>query len=136
MKIDVGENIVEPIIRDQIAAAIAAHLGDSEEIVRTLVASAMKAKVNANGVVSSSSYENKYNFLEALCGKAIRNAATKALEVIVEEQAPVIQSAIEEELRKRPKKTAAAIMDGFVGTSKQYPRYSTKVSFCFEERNS
>ena len=134
MKIDVGENIVEPIIRDQIAAAVAAHLGDPEEMIRKLVAVALKTKVNQHGVVGQSSYENKYDFLEALAGKAIREATKAALEKIINEQAPTIQSAIEDELRKRPKKTAAAIMAAFLDTSGAYPRYSTKVYFEFDPK--
>lgn len=134
MKIDVGENIVEPIIRDQIAAAVAAHLGNPEEMIRKLVAVALNAKVNQNGVVSNSGYENKYNFLEALAGKAIREATAAALEKIIAEQAPTIQAAIEDELRKRPKKTAASIMAAFIDSSGKLPRYSTTVNFSFDTR--
>lgn len=131
MKFEVGENIVEPIIRDQVAAAIAAQLGDPEEMIRKLVASALKTKTNANGVVSSSSFENKYDFLEALAAKTIREAATKALEVVVAEQAPIIQAAIEEALRKSPKKTASAIMSAFVDSDGKMSRYKTSVNFSF-----
>ena len=134
MKIDVGENIVEPIIRDQIAAAVAAHLGNPEEMIRKLVAVALNVKVNQNGIVSSSSYDNKYNFLEALAGKAIREATTLALEKIIAEQAPTIQAAIEDELRKRPKKTAASIMAAFIDINGKMPRYSTTVNFSFDVR--
>ena len=114
MKIDVGENIVEPIVRDQVAAAIASHLGDPEDLIRKLVGAAMKVKTNANGVVSSSSYENNHDFMEALCGKMIREAAKASLEKVVKEQAPAIEQAITEQLKRSPKKTAAAIMSAMI----------------------
>ena len=112
---------------------MASHLGDPADIIQRLVASALGAKVNADGVRSKYSHDNKYDFLEALAGKAIRDAARAALEKIVAEQRPQIQKAIEEELRKRPKKTAAAIVSAFA-SSGHMNRYTTKVSFCFEER--
>lgn len=134
MKIDIGENIVEPIIRDQVAAAIAAHLGDPEDMMKKLVSAALKTKVNDKGVVSQYHHENKYDFLEALCAKAIREAAFKALEKVVADQLPNIQKSIENELKKRPQKTAAAIIAGFCDNT-ELARYRTTVSFNFDTRD-
>ena len=133
MKIDVGPNIVEPIVRDQVAAAVAAHLGDPTDLIRKLVTAALSTKVNAHGVRSNNRYENKYDFMEVLAGNAIREAAKAALLKIVEEQQPEIEAAIQDELRRRPEKTAAAMVSAFAeGCSKNY---RTTFNFDFTKEN-
>lgn len=113
MKFEVDEKLVEPIIRDHIAAAVVAALGNTDELIRQMVVLALKVKVQADGSISQYSSYNSFDFIEAVSGKAIREAATKAILEIVENQKPAIQAAIEDELRRAPKKTAASIISAF-----------------------
>lgn len=133
MKVEFGDNIVEPIIREQVAAAVASQLGDPEKLIQSLVASALDKKVDAHGKVSQYRSDNKVPFLEALAGRVIREAATAAVQKIVAEQQPVIQAAVEEHLRRAPKKTAAAIVSAFADGCGS--RYTTKVDFTFAPRD-
>lgn len=114
MKFEVDQNLVEPIIRNEIAAAVIAQLGDPSVLLQRMVGLALRQKVSSNGTVSQYSSDNKHDFVEALAGNAIREAAREAIEFIVAEQKPKIQAAIEDELRKSPKKTAAAIVAAFI----------------------
>lgn len=121
MKFEVDEKMVEPIIRDQIAAAVVSQLGNTDELVSRMVQLALSKKVDDSGKVNQYSSYNKFDFVEALAGKAIRDAATEAIREIVAKEKPVIQAAIEAELKRRPKKTAAAILSAFLeGVSNNY----------------
>lgn len=121
MKFEVDEKMVEPIIRDQIAAAVVSQLGNTDELVSRMVHLALSVKVNSDGKKDQYSHYNKFDFVEAVAGKAIREAATSAIQQIVEEQKPLIQSAIEDELRRAPKKTAKAILSAFLdGMQRDY----------------
>ena len=121
MEFKVDEKIVEPIIRDQIAAAVVSQLGDVEELVKTMVNLALEQKVGRDGKPSKYSSDNKHTFIEAVAGNAIREAATEAIQAVVNDQKKNIQAAIEAELKRAPKKTAAAIVSAFVeGACKPY----------------
>lgn len=133
MKFEVDEKMVEPIIRDQIAAAVVSQLGNTDELVAKMVRLALSVKVNSDGVPDKYSSYNKHDFVEAIAGKAIREAATQAIRQIVEDQKPQIQAAIEGELRRAPKKTAKAILAAFVeGVQRDY---SIKADFTISQPN-
>lgn len=113
MKFEVDEKMVEPIVRDQIAAAVVSQLGNTDELIKRAVSLALKAKVDGNGHISKYNSDNRYDFVEAIASKAIREAAEAAIMNIVEEQKPNIQKAVEDQLKRAPKKTAAAIVNAF-----------------------
>jgi len=129
VKFEVDEKLVAPIIRDQIAAAVVAQLGNTDDLVKRMVHLALTHKVNADGVVGQYSSENRFDFVEAISAKAIRAAAVAAVTKIVEEQKPAIQAAIEAELKKSPKKTAAAVIDAFVEGAKNPYRLTCNFQF-------
>jgi hypothetical protein len=133
MKFEVDENLVAPIIRDQIAAAVVTQLGNTDELIRRMVHLALTVKTQSDGTISKYSSDNRYDFVEAISAKAIREAAQSAVQKIVEDQKPAIQAAIEAELKRAPKKTAAAIIDGFVEGAK-HP-YKLTCNFQFSPNN-
>lgn len=113
MKFEVDKALVEPIIREQIAAAVVAQLGDTTELVRKMVMVSLSKKVDEEGNVNSSSYYNKHDLIESLAGKAIREAAAAAVRKVIADQQPAIEKAVADHLRKSPKETAAAIVAAF-----------------------
>lgn len=129
MRLDIEQEMIEPIVRDHIAAAIVSQIGDPEDLIRRMVNLALSAKVASDGKVSKYSSDNKFDFIEALCGKAIREAATEAIQRIVEEQKPAIEAAIVKQLQSRPKQTAAAIVAGFVESASSKYRISATFQF-------
>lgn len=131
MKFEVDAKLVEPIIRDQIAAAVVSQLGDTTELVKRMVHLSLTAKVNSEGKIDQYSSYNKYDFIEVLAGKAIREAATQAIQKIVAEQQPAIQAAIEAELRRSPKRTASAVLSAFLDGVKS--NYRITANFVFRE---
>ena len=129
MKLEVEKEMIEPIIRDHIASAVIANIGDPEELIRQMVGLALSVKVNRDGKVGQYSSENKYEFIQAVAGKAIREAATEAIVRIVEEQKPAIETAIANELKRRPRATASAIVAAFAGAGAN--RYRIEADFKF-----
>lgn len=131
MKFEVDPKLVEPIIRDQIAAAVVASLGDPAELIRRMVTISLTQKVNADGIVSQYSSENRFDLIEALSAKAIREAAKKAIENVVRDSAPQIEAEIVRQIKAAPKKTAAAMMAGFMGLAGQPNNYRLSANFVF-----
>ena len=131
MEFKVDEKIVEPIIKAHIEAAILSAVGDPSVLIQRAVAQVMAQKVNSSGVRSNSDYENKHDFIEVMCGTVIRAAAKSALEKIVANSAPQIEAEIARQLSAAPKKTAAAIMNGFMGLAGQPNNYRLKAEFVF-----
>ena len=129
MKFEVDEKLVAPIIRDQIAAAVVTQLGNTDELIRRMVHLALTVKTQSDGTISKYSSDNRYDFVEAISAKAIREAAQSAVQKIVEDQKPAIQAAIEAELKRSPKKTAAAVIDAFVEGAKNPYRLSCNFQF-------
>lgn len=132
MKFEVDPQLVEPIIRDQIAAAVVAQLGDPAELIRKMVLQVLTQKVGSNGQISQYSSENKYDLIEALSANAIRTAAKAAVERLAQESHPQIEAEIIRQIKAAPKKTAAAIMAGFMGLAGQPNNYRLSANFVFQ----
>lgn len=126
MKFEVDEKLVEPVIREQISAAIVAQLGDTTELLTEMVNLTLKQKVDKDGKVDSYSSYNKFTLVEALAGKAIREAAREAIEAIIEQQKPQIEAAVRDYLSRAPKRTAAAIVNAFCDSATTKYRMSVE----------
>lgn len=132
MKFEVDPQLVEPIIRDQIASAVIAQIGDPTELIRRCIDQALKQKVSSNGQISQYSSENKFDFVEVLASQTIRAAAKTAVEKIAQDCAPQIEAEIVRQIKAAPKKTAAAIMAGFMGLAVQPNNYRLSANFIFQ----
>ncbi|PQM29433.1 hypothetical protein CVO77_00400 [Sphingopyxis lindanitolerans] len=132
MKFEVDEKLVEPIIRDQIATAVIAQIGDPTALIRHCIEQTLKQKVSSNGTISTYSSENKFDFIEVLSANAIRAAAKAAVEKIAQDAAPQIEAEISRQIKAAPKKTAAAIMAGFMGLAGQPNNYRLTANFAFQ----
>ena len=79
VSLKVDEQMVSKILEKQIQAAIVAQLGNQDKLIEKAVGVALSEKVSDNGTVSKYSSDNKYDFLEVLATKSVREAATEAL---------------------------------------------------------
>lgn len=126
MKFEVDEKLVEPVIREQISAAVVAQLGDTTELMKKMIHQSLSVKVNKDGKVDQYSSYNTFSLIEALAGKAIREAARQAIETIVEEKKPEIEAAVRDYLSRAPKRTAAAIVNAFCDSATTKYRMSVE----------
>jgi hypothetical protein len=133
LKID--EKIIGPIVEQQIASAIVAQLGDPSILIQKMVAAALSQKVNSEGKVDSYSHSNKFTFMEIAAGNMIREAAKSALAKVVAESQPLIEKAVADELKRSPKKTAAALVSAFSELASNTNAWRASFNFSFGEKD-
>jgi hypothetical protein len=112
VNLTIDESMVKSVLEKQIQSAILANLGSEEELLRKMISLAFKQKVNREGKVGSYSSENKYDFLEALSGKAIRDASEEAMKEFLTEKKDVLKKKLVSEMSKQ--KNQKAIVDAFL----------------------
>jgi hypothetical protein len=117
--VNIPKDLLEPIIRQHIAAGVVAAIGDPATLIRAVVERACKEKVNSEGKKSQFEYDNKYDFVEAIAGQAIRAATKKAVLAYVEEQRPAIEAAVVAHLKRSTSKFAKALVDGMIASTHQ-----------------
>src|SRR3990167_123719 len=79
LNISVDPNLVEPIVRAEIEAAIVAQLNNVPDLVPKLVQAAMADKVDERGNKGRYDSENKYLFIDVLCRNAIQDRKSTRL---------------------------------------------------------
>ena len=94
------KELLTPIIRETVSAAIIKELGDPSEVIRLLVGRALGEKVNSAGRKSGYEYENKYTFLELMTGNYIRGLAEEVLKEIFEQRRDDVKAAVKSCLEK------------------------------------
>lgn len=100
INLGINEDMVKPILQKQIEAAVLANLGNPEELIRKTVSLALSQKVDKNGNVSNYRSDNRYDYLEILVGKAIREAAQVSLKEWLETNASLIKEMVKQEMNK------------------------------------
>ena len=131
VSITVDESVVRPIIEKRIQAAIVKELGETDSLIERMVALALSQKVNMDGNVGQYSSDNKYDFIEAICGKAVRKAAEEAMKEWASSNAEKVKQAVIKELAKpnRQRTMAKAFADAVEESVRCHWRMTCNVSF-------
>jgi hypothetical protein len=113
VSLKVDESAIEPIVEKALQTAIVKNLGNSDEIIESMVSIALSEKVGRDGYPAKYSSDNKYDFLEAVTNKAIRTAAKEILEEWLGEQREQLKKAMLIELNKpsRQRKIVKCFVD-------------------------
>ena len=77
VSLNISEDMIQGIVSKQIQQAIVRELGNTDQYVEALVASALHQKVSSSGDVSRYSGDNRYDFLDILLKKKCRRQLTK-----------------------------------------------------------
>jgi len=125
--VNIPKDLLEPIIREHIAAGVIAAIGDPAALIRQMVEKASNAKVDLSGEVSRYSSDNKYSFIEAVATKSLHESIKAAIIEYVKEQKPAIQAAVKAHLAKRTSAVAKALVDGLIASTEQ--RWDMKCEF-------
>lgn len=110
--VNIPKDVLEPIVRQQVAAGIVSALGNPAKLIEGLVQLTFNQKVDSNGVVSRSDYENRYALVEVLARNAIREVVKQALAEWINEKTPEIRAEVEKALGRRKSAFAKALVDG------------------------
>lgn len=117
--INVPKDVIEPIVRAQVAAGIVDALGDPADLIAKVVGYALKQKVNAQGVASDRDYDNKHDLVELMATKGIHAVVRESLTKWIEEQRPAIEEQVQKALAKKESAFARALVNGLVEATKQ-----------------
>lgn len=107
--ITVDPAMVNGIIEKQIQAAIIANLDKTPDLIEKVVQVALRQKVDHNGNISNYCCDNKYDWIEVICQKSIRDVSISAAQQWVSDRVPEIA----EEVRKQLNKNKSAIVRAF-----------------------
>ena len=131
MSLEINEDMVKPIIENQILAAIMANIGNPEELIKKTVSIALKQKVDKNGKVSTYSSENRYDYLSILTEEAIRKAAKEALDEWLKSNTQLIKAMVIQEMNKpeRQNSLVAAFADAVEKSFHCFWKFSCDVNF-------
>lgn len=108
----ISGDLVREIIDAKIKTAIVSELGKERALISHAVDQLMSVKVNYAGKVTGSSYDDKYNLVEALTRVAIRDAVNAAIREWVAENATALKEQVAKELQRKAKGMASAMVKG------------------------
>lgn len=106
MKIDIPGVNFEQLAREAIAARLTEAMVGADDAIRKIVVAAMEQKVTESGQTPRHSYEGKLPYIEWLAQELIRKAALDVMKTKMAQIQPVIERAIEAELKRGARNTA------------------------------
>lgn len=128
INLGISPDVVEPILRKQIQAAVVANIGDPTEIINKVVEDALQAKVNENGKISRYHSDNTYDYLDLVVRNSIKKAANEAVEEWLAENTELLKKAVIRELNKPDRQNSIA--KAFANAAED----AFKCSWCFDCR--
>jgi len=136
LKID--PEIVRNSLDKRIQAAIVSQLGNTDELIGGIVSLALKRKVDRDGNLGRYDSDNKYDFLEAMASKSIRQAAEEALREWLDANKAKVKNAVLKELQKpsRQRSIAKSFADAVENSLECSWRMSCDIKFREVENNN
>lgn len=132
VNVEVGEELVRPIIEAEIQTAIFNQLGSKSELLGTVISRLLSQRVDKNGKPASRSYDEEGTLIEFLSKKAIVDCATSAVNSWVESKKSEIQEEIEKQMSKKQKTISKLLVDGFAESLKN--DYTVKIDLSFDAK--
>lgn len=133
VNIEVGKDVIQPIVEARIQGAIAAAFTDDPvPLINAICDQALNVKVDSAGKLGRG-YGSDQTFLSWFVKKTIRDEAEKALGEIMEEQRPKIREAIKKKLTEQrgANRIAAAVVDGISESLKC--KYTSRLNVIFQD---
>ena len=104
VSLKINDDMIKGIVSKQMQQAIVKELGNAEEYMEALIATALHQQVTSNGDISNYARDNKYDYLDVLLKKEIQKAAKNALEEYIKENTELLKEAMKKELTKTASK--------------------------------
>jgi hypothetical protein len=108
VNVQVGQELIKPIIESRIRAAVLAGLGNTEELIRAVIYGVLQLKVDREGRPGQG-YSNDIPMLKYLCEKAIKDTAEAAVREWIATQQPKLKAELVKQL-DRHKANLAEVM--------------------------
>jgi len=110
--IKVGADLIQPIIKAKINAAIVGAIGDPQKFVEAAVDAVMREKVNNEGKFTDAYGGNRYDMIEVLCKITMRNAARAAILEWMEGNVNILKEAVKKCMTRQSGAFAKALVAG------------------------
>lgn len=125
LEFKVSENLVLPIIKEKINAAVVEALGGHDEIVSSMMTAFMSQKVDYKGNPSENSYNNEPR-LHYLAHKMVEDALTESLQAYMKTKTEFMQKEFEKffNSKKGSSLVVKAMQEGFCDALKDKWRLS------------
>lgn len=114
MQFPIPNSVLEPYIKAAVSTAITAALGDGTKLVAHAVQAALMTKVNGQGRISSSNYDNQYNLVDIVATNKIQEVAHEVINQMAEGMRPQITAEVEKMLRKQTSALAKMMVDSLI----------------------
>ncbi|MCK5602711.1 hypothetical protein KAR91_12600 [Candidatus Pacearchaeota archaeon] len=132
VSVNLNEDAVKGVLKQQVAAAIVKNLGNTEELISKVIEMALSQKVDAQGKVDNYTSYNKYTFIEVVAKKAVREATDEAIKEWVQGQKESIKLGVIAELSK--KANSSKIIEAFItGAIRTISSWNFECSVNFSE---
>lgn len=134
VSLTISKDIVQPIVNAKINEAILLAMGGSEFLIAKVVEQVFTQKVNQDGHISTYNSDNKYNWIDAVVTKTIKEATTIAINEIISTKQDLIKNEIIKQMSSKKG------IEGFAtqllsGVSKITESYYSKVIVEFKDKN-
>ncbi|MDE7345389.1 MAG: hypothetical protein K2N48_01450 [Muribaculaceae bacterium] len=118
INLGISPDLVKPIVEKQIKAAVTEMFGGADEIINKVVTAMIHQKVDINGKVNSSSYNNTYDWFELVFSKQIKEAVENELKEQMKSMSAAIRKSLIKKLRSEQgaNLVADALLRGLEGT--------------------
>ena len=126
VNLSISQEVVQPIIEAKIHAAVCEALSGSQQIVSDVVTRVLNTTVNSDG--KPSTYRSDIPYIQWLCTKAIRNAATEAVRRYVDSANERLVVEIEKAMQKRSKAFAVNLVQSLIESTKSSWRLKVDVA--------
>lgn len=120
VNLSISKEVINPIIKEKVNQIVLNALGGTEELVKNVVDSIVNQKVNIEGKISNYSSDNKYNWLDVVVTKQIKEAVKAELEEQIKNSSSEIRKALIEQIqtKKGSSLVAKALLSGLEGSFK------------------
>ena len=114
MQFPIPNAVLEPYIKQAVSAAIIGSLGDGTKLIELAVQSALNAKVDSDGKISNSSYNNTHTLADVVAKNKIQAIAREVIQEMAEQMRPKIKEQIEKQLKTKHSLIAKTLVDGMI----------------------
>jgi len=132
VSVEVGSELVKPILEAEIHTAIVNQLGNKQNLIGEIISRMLSTKVDHKGKPEQYSSNSSIPLIEFLSRKAITSCARSAVESWVDSKKAEIQAEIERQMNKKTKTISKMLVDGFAESVKS--DYSMKFDIRFDAK--
>jgi len=129
VKLEVGNDVLKPIIDAKISAALVESLKGSDGLIDALVTGILQQKVDSKGNANCRSYDEVGTLIDYITRTAIKDAAREALSEWIQDNKPKLKQAIIKRLKASPSQLANALVDGLGKSVKSDWSWKFNVTF-------